>query len=77
MTNKERKSYKVTMACPQCGCSAVSHLSKEAIQKRFGDIPNVELECHECMLKYEAARADACPEWDKECQMMQKGKTES
>jgi hypothetical protein len=63
------KKYQIKTACPQCGCSAVSHLSKEEIQDKFGDVPNVEMECGECMLKYTTTMQDACPEWDKECQM--------
>jgi hypothetical protein len=63
------KKYQLKTACPQCGCSAVSHLNKEELQKRFGDVPNVEMECSECMIKYSTEMKDACPEWDKECQM--------
>lgn len=63
------KKYKVQTACPQCGCSAVSHLSKEEIREKFGDVPNVEMECGECMAKYTAEMKDACPEWDEECRM--------
>ena len=65
------KKYKVQTACPQCGCSAVQHLSKEEIREKFGDVPNVEMECGECMAKYAAPMKDACPEWDKECKMNQ------
>ncbi len=64
------KQYRLSARCPQCGCSAVMHLNQEEIQKRFGNVPNAELECSECMKKYEVAMKDACPEWDKECQMM-------
>ena len=49
------------------------HLSKEEIKEKFGDVPNVEMECGECMAKYAAPMKDACPEWDKECQMNQLG----
>lgn len=63
------KRYTIEAACPQCGCSAVSHLTKEEIQKRFGEIPNAELECGECMMKFETPMEEACPEWDKECKM--------
>jgi len=63
------KRYQVKTSCPQCGCSAVQHLSAEEIQARFGDVPNVELECGECMLKYSTSREAACPEWDKECKL--------
>ena len=65
------KKYKVKTACPQCGCSAVSHLRKEEIQKKFGDVPNVEMECGECMAKYMTSTKEACPEWDKECRLKQ------
>ena len=64
------KSYRMKARCPQCGCSAVMHLSKEEIEERFGNVPNAELECSECMEKYEVAMKDACPEWDQECKMM-------
>lgn len=64
-----KKRYAIKMSCPQCGCSAVSHLSKEEMMKRFGDVPNVELECTECMAKYHSEMKDACPEWDKECKL--------
>ena len=63
------KRYKISTSCPQCGCSAVSHLSAQEIKERYGDVPNVEVECSECMIKYETAMKTACPEWDKECRM--------
>lgn len=63
------KRFTVKTSCPQCGCSAVSHLSREELVKKFGDVPNVEMECGECVLKYETPMEDACPEWDKECRM--------
>ncbi|THB78843.1 MAG: hypothetical protein D3926_12235 [Desulfobacteraceae bacterium] len=63
------KKYGIKTACPQCGCSSVTHLSKEEIQKRFPNVPNVELECGECMLMYETSMEEACPEWDDECRM--------
>jgi len=63
----EKKRYRVETACPQCGCSSVTHLSEEEIREKFGDVPNVEMECRECMLKYTAEMKTACPEWDKEC----------
>ena len=65
--SKER--YKIETSCPQCGCSAVSHLSSEEIKERYGDVSNVEMECSECMLKYETPMETACPEWEKECKM--------
>jgi hypothetical protein len=63
------KRYKIVTSCPKCGCSAVSHLSAEEIKKRYGDVPNVEMECSECMIKYETEMKTACPEWDKECRI--------
>lgn len=64
-----KKRYQIETSCPQCGCSAVSNLSEEEIKERFGDVPNVEMECGECMMKYATPMKDACPEWDKECQL--------
>ena len=64
----KRKRYQVKTACPQCGCSAVANLSKEEIQRRFGHVPNVELECHECFAKFADEMENVCPEWDAECQ---------
>ena len=69
MTQKNR--FKLETTCPQCGCSAVSHLSQEEMMERFGDVPNVQMECSECMAKYAAPMKDVCPEWDKECKMKQ------
>ena len=67
------KRYTIKTTCPQCGCSAVSHLSHEEIMEKFGDVPNVEMECSECMLKYETTVKKACPEWDKECRLKEEG----
>lgn len=64
-----RKHYRIKTACPQCGCSAVSHLSAEEIKEKYGDVPNVEMECSQCMIKYEEKMETACPEWDQECKM--------
>ena len=61
------KKYRIQATCPQCGCSAVTHLSTEEIREKYGDVPNVELECGECLKKYEASMKEACPEWDKDC----------
>jgi len=63
------KRYEIKTSCPQCGCSAVSHLSHEEMMERFGDVPNVELDCTECMAKFDIDMKGACPEWDKECRM--------
>ena len=64
-----KKRYEIQTSCPQCGCSALSHLSKEEMMERYGDVPNVELECSECMVKFHSDMKDICPEWDKECQL--------
>ncbi len=64
-----RERYKMQTSCPQCGCSGVAHLTAEEIKARYGDTPNVTMECSECMLKYQTEMAEACPEWDRECRM--------
>jgi hypothetical protein len=63
------KRYKIETSCPQCGCSAVTHLSAEEIKERYGDVANVEIDCSECLIKYETDMKTACPEWDKECRI--------
>lgn len=63
------KRYQIKTSCPQCGCSAVSHLSGEEIKERYGEVPNVELECGACMLKYATPMEEACPEWATECKL--------
>jgi hypothetical protein len=65
----EPKRYQIKSACPQCGCSFAQVLSKEELKNKYGDLPNIELECGECMLKFEADRESACPEWDAECRL--------
>jgi len=67
MTNKKR--YTIKTACPQCGCSGATVLSEEEMKKRYGDVPNVDMECGECMAHYDAQMKDVCPEWDTECRM--------
>ena len=47
------KKYTIETTCPNCGCSAVSHLSTEEIRENFGHVPNVEMERSECLNKYE------------------------
>jgi hypothetical protein len=44
-------------------------LSSEEIKAKYGDVANVEMECSECMLKYQTPMHEACPEWDKECKL--------
>lgn len=48
------KKYRIKTSCPQCGCSGVFHLSEQEIIQRYGDVPNIELECHECMMIMDA-----------------------
>jgi hypothetical protein len=42
-------------------------MTPEEIRAKYGDVPNIDLECGECMLKYTTPMKDACPDWDKEC----------
>jgi len=39
------------------------------MMERFGNVPNVELECVECMEKYHTEMKKVCPEWDRECKL--------
>jgi len=48
------KKYRIKTSCPQCGCSGASVLSEAELKERYGDAPNIELECHECMTLLEA-----------------------
>ena len=64
-----QKRYQIKTACPQCGCSAVSNLSEEEMKQKFGDVPNVEMECTQCMKTYHERMEKVCPEWDKACRM--------
>jgi len=69
-----KKRYRSSMTCPKCGCSAVNHLTDEEIKEKFGDVPNVDMECGECMLMYSTPMEEACPEWDKECKLKEQEK---
>jgi predicted nucleic acid-binding Zn-ribbon protein len=64
-----KKKYQIKTACPQCGCSEITTMTSEEIRKKYGDMPNVEMECGECMKKYSTEMKDACPEWDAECKI--------
>ena len=64
-----KKKYTLKTACPQCGCSHLTVLTEAEMKARYGDLPNIELECGECMLKYKEPMATACPEWDKDCKL--------
>ncbi len=65
----EKKRYTIKSSCPQCGCTDLTVLSPEEIKKKYGDSPNIDMECSECVLKYSTDMEKACPEWDKECKM--------
>lgn len=64
-----KKRYQIKTSCPQCGCSGATTLSKEELVERYGDVPNIEMDCTECMLHYSTPMKDACPEWDDECRL--------
>lgn len=63
------KKYQIKGACPQCGCTDVTVLSAEDMKEKYGDVPNIELDCSACMAKYDTEMKTACPEWDKECKL--------
>ena len=64
-----KKTYKIKTACPQCGCSRAQVLTEDEMRAQYGDVPNFELECHECMEKYMSEMKTACPAWDEECRL--------
>ena len=66
-----KKRYTIKTACPQCGCSGTQVLSDEEMKERYGHVPNFDMECSECMLKYAEKMENACPEWDQECKMQE------
>ena len=66
-----KKRYTIKTGCPQCGCSGVQALSEEEMRERYGDVPNFDMECSECMAKYTADMKTACPEWDKDCKLLE------
>lgn len=57
------KTYQMETSCPQCGCSAVSHLTADQIKERFGDVPNVDIECSECSKKFQTSMKEAVMAW--------------
>jgi hypothetical protein len=63
----KKKRYTVKSACPQCGCSGATVLSEEELKARYGNVPNFEMECGECLAKFSTPAKEACPEWDAEC----------
>ena len=50
-------------------CAKPDDLIKDVyeIRKKYGEVPNVEIDCRECMVKYQTSMKSACPEWDREC----------
>jgi len=67
MPKKER--YTVKAACPQCGCTQTTVMTPAELKERYGHVPNFDLECGECMLKFSTPAEDACPEWDADCRL--------
>jgi hypothetical protein len=65
----KKERYQIKSACPQCGCSFAQVLSKEEMKDKYGNVSNIELECGECMKKFETDMKTVCPEWDKECKL--------
>ena len=68
---KKKKRYTVKAGCPQCGCTQTTMMSEKELKERYGHVPNFDMECGECMSKFSKPAKEACPEWDKECQMRQ------
>jgi hypothetical protein len=66
-----KKRYTIQTACPQCGCSRSQVMTEEEMKERYGHVPNFDVECGECMLKYTAEMKKACPEWDKDCKLQE------
>jgi hypothetical protein len=66
-----RENYRIKTACPQCGCTELTVLSAREIKEKYGDVPNFDMECGECMEKYAAEMKSACPEWDQDCKLQE------
>jgi len=66
-----QKKYEIKSSCPRCGDTFLAVLTSEEIKMRFGKVSNIELDCHECMLKFKTEMKIACPEWDKDCKLEQ------
>ena len=66
-----RENYRIKTACPQCGCTELTVLSAEEIKEKYGDVPNFDMECGECMEHYTAEMKSACPEWDEDCKLQE------
>jgi|AntAceMinimDraft_14_1070370.scaffolds.fasta_scaffold47496_3 uncharacterized Zn finger protein len=59
-----KKKYRIKTSCPQCGCGGEAEMSEEELKEKYGDVPNIHLECHECMMIMDAdvTEADGKPE---------------
>ncbi|MEJ5358340.1 MAG: hypothetical protein WHT06_06655 [Desulfobacterales bacterium] len=64
-----KKRYTIKTACPQCGCTTATVMTAEELEKRYGHVPNFDLECGECLAQFSAPAAEACPEWDAACRL--------
>jgi hypothetical protein len=62
-----KKRYRIESGCPQCGCTFTTVLSHEEMMEKYGDVPNIELECSECMARYTKKTEEACPDWAEDC----------
>ncbi len=49
-----KKKYRIKSSCPQCGCGGEAEMSEEELKEKYGDVPNIHLECHECMMVMDA-----------------------
>jgi hypothetical protein len=70
-TIMSQKKYEIKSSCPKCGDTFLAVLTPEEIEKRFGKVANIELDCYECTLKYKTEMKTACPEWDKDSKLEQ------
>ncbi len=62
-----KKRYTIKSSCPQCGCTDLTVLTDEEIRTKYGETPNLHMTCGECMLQYDKAAEEVCPEWAQEC----------
>ena len=54
-----KKKYRIKTSCPQCGCGGEAEMSEEELKEKYGDVPNIHLECHECMMVMDADVTEA------------------
>lgn len=52
-TMNDKKKHTIKSACPQCGCSHIQNMNKDKAKEKYGHIPNIDLDCHECLTKVE------------------------